>query len=223
MFTGLIERVGTLKDRARRSDGATLTVEHPPWDSPLVDGESVAVQGACLTVTSQAAGHFTCDVLEETLRRCNLAHKRAGDRLNLERALRMGDRIGGHWVTGHVDGMGFVSEIRRAGPDWVLSVACDPDLLMGIVMKGSIACEGISLTVSALFADRFEVNIIPYTWEHTSLRDVIVGGEINIETDLLGKHVRRCLDGGITGSDGVTVESLQRAGFVRSASGFDPS
>ena len=213
MFTGLVEKVGRLVALDSTGAGATVRVAHDAWETPLVQGESVAVQGACLTVASVGAGEFVCDVLAETLDRTTLASTPAGAALNLERALRLGDRLGGHMVSGHVDGLGTLAGVRRAGRDRVLRVACAGELLRGIVSKGSIAVDGVSLTVAALDPDAFEVAIIPTTWEQTSLGVRQVGDRVNLETDMLGKYVQRLLGRTAPGA-GICMDDLQRAGFV---------
>jgi len=191
MFTGLIQKVGKLKGLTRKGRGAILEVGHEPWVAPLECGESVSVQGACLTVTSAASASFKCDALAETLQRTTLSTCRQGALLNLERAMRTDDRFGGHVVSGHVDGTGVVSEIREQDGDHVLRVNCDASLLDGIVPKGSIACQGVSLTVTGLGDSWFEVSIIPYTWEHTCFHAMKRGDTVNLETDVIGKYIRK--------------------------------
>jgi len=214
VFTGLIEAVGELVRFERSQGGAALVIGCPAWETPLVCGESVAVQGACLTVTAFEARSFTCDVLEETLNRTNLSRKRRGEALNLERALKLGDRMGGHMVTGHIDAVGNIEAIRQVGRDRVLSVTCDAAVAAGVVGKGSIAIDGISLTVSDVSSAGFEVNIIPFSWEHTSLRDRREGDAVNLETDILSKYVQRYLAATTTGVGGVNLGTLASAGFL---------
>ena len=213
MFTGLIEAVGKLKSANRSQGGAALEISCSEWDVPLKLGDSVAVQGACLTVTACDATSFVCDVLDETLNRTNLGDKVAGDALNLERAMRLGDRLGGHFVTGHVDSIGTISEIRMAGRDRVVVVKCESETVAGIVEKGSIAIDGISLTVSAVNDNGFEVNIIPFSWEHTSLSVRNIGDKVNLETDMLGKYVNRYM-AKIAVKTGVGMNTLAAAGFL---------
>ncbi|MBT3191658.1 MAG: riboflavin synthase [Verrucomicrobia bacterium] len=213
MFTGLIEAVGELKRFERSQGGASLVIACPAWDVPLVLGESVAVQGACLTVTAYDDTSFTCDILDETLTRTNLSQKAAGAALNLERALKLGDRLGGHMVSGHIDAVGRIAEIQPAGRDRVVTVSCEPEIVAGIVEKGSISIDGISLTVSMVSADRFAVNIIPFSWDHTSLRERRAGDSVNLETDMFGKYVQRYLSS-VPTSTGVDLASLASAGFL---------
>lgn len=213
MFTGLIQRVGTLAERKARGDGLSFVIRHDPWDSPLQLGESVAVQGACLTVTASAKGQFTCDVLGETLAKTNLGQKSVGGMLNLERALRLDERLGGHMVTGHVDGPGVVAGIDRKGNDWVLEVSASAEMLGGMVPKGSIAVDGVSLTIATLRSGSFTVHLIPHTWDHTSLRGLKTGDTVNLENDLIGKYVARHLER-LQSSGGVTLDKLRAAGYA---------
>jgi riboflavin synthase len=216
MFTGLIEQVGTLSGFAQRGEGAMLEIRFHGWPDPLVVGESVAVEGVCLTVTTVSSGSFSCDVLKETLSRTTLGHKKPGAFLNLERALRTDGRLGGHFVSGHIDGAGTVRSVGRAGPDWVLDIACSAELLEGMVFKGSIAVNGVSLTLARLDACSFAVHLIPHTWTQTTLHGLRSGDPVNLETDLLGKYVKGFLDR--TGSGGqsrpLTLERLGEAGFL---------
>ncbi len=213
MFTGLIEAVGKLKSANRSQGGAALEISCAEWDVPLQLGDSVAVQGVCLTVTTCDLTSFVCDVLDETLDRTNLGGKASGDALNLERAMKLGDRLGGHFVTGHVDSMGTISAIRMAGRDRIIAIKCDSVTVAGIVEKGSIAIDGISLTVSAVSNSGFEVNIIPFSWEHTSLSGRNVGDKVNLETDMLGKYVTRYM-AKVSDKSGVGMNTLAAAGFL---------
>jgi riboflavin synthase len=215
MFTGIIEKVGRLVEWDKSSGGASLRISHDPWDVPPVKGDSIAVQGVCLTVTSCDRKEFACDVLDETLARSNLKSKSSGAHLNLERALRAGDRLGGHIISGHVDGTGRAISVTAAGRDQVLRIECGADLMTGIIEKGSVACDGASLTVSAVGPSWFDVNIIPFTWQQTSLSHLRPDDTVNIETDILGKYVRHNLKGLESESArNITMEDLQRAGFV---------
>ena len=213
MFTGLIEAVGSLAALQRRGDGGGLTVAFDGWDSPLAPGESIAVSGVCLTVTSAKPGQFTCDLLGETLARTNLGGKKPGSMLNLERALKAGDRMGGHYVQGHVDGVGKVVSMRDTGADLIVEIGCDKQLLCDILMKGSIACDGVSLTVAALSANSFSVHLIPTTREKTAFRRLARGNAVNIETDVLGKYARQHATMAAA-HGGITMEDLAKAGYA---------
>ena len=213
MFTGLVQIVGTLAAVKGRSDGASLVIRHELWDSPLALGESVAVQGACLTVASSRAGEFICDVLKETLNKTNLGAKQTGAALNLERALRADERLGGHIVTGHIDGVGEVKSIAQTGADWVWEVGCAEALLSGMVSKGSVAIDGVSLTIADLRAATFTVHLIPHTWTHTSFSTLRKGQTVNLENDIIGKYVQRYLKK-TRPAQALTVERLRAAGFM---------
>jgi len=212
MFTGLVQKVGALAAKKKRAAGLSLVIRHEPWESPLVPGESVAVQGACLTVTAVKAGEFACDVLKETLDKTSIGPLGLGATVNLERALRADERLGGHIVTGHVDGLGTVAAWTKAGADRVLEVSCDTLLLEGIVPKGSVAIDGVSLTVAELRPASFTVHLIPHTLAGTSLPNLRPGMRVNLETDIIGKYVRRYMSG-MKGGSGITADTLRAAGF----------
>ncbi len=207
MFTGLIQQVGRLTELTRAGDGTVLHIETAPWKTPLMLGESVAVQGTCLTVTAFGGNWFTADVLNETLSKTAL---RKGA-VNLERALAFGDHLGGHLVYGHVDEAGTITAIEPRGRDFALRVSCSPTLARQTVMKGSIAIDGISLTVSALGDDWLEVNIIPTTRDETTLRERKPGDKVNLEGDIIGKYIARLCGGQAPG--GITLQTLATAGF----------
>lgn len=212
MFTGIIQKTGIVKKVDRPAGHGMLLVEVEPWPQPYERGESIAVEGVCLTLTGWESNQLRFDVLNETFERTNLGQKRPGSRVNLERSLRAGDPIGGHFVTGHVDGVGRARAVRSIGRDHIVEISCDAALLQGMVPKGSIALSGISLTIVDLLADAFTVHIIPHTWEVTSLRDAAPGSPVNLETDMLGKYVKRVLQGGGSPS-GITWEKLREAGL----------
>ena len=229
MFTGLVEKIGSLDAIEKSGDSWVLTVGHDPWDTPLVAGESVAVQGACLTVLKPDVSdlrrnrtpfgdqprerQFVCNVLDETFARTNLASKPRGSALNLERALRFGDRLGGHLVAGHVDGVGQVVALDVEGSDRILRVRCDMALTTEIVLKGSVALDGVSLTVTAVGRETFETHIIPTTWSETTLGQLAVGSTLNIETDLLGKFIHKQLQQPAK-EGGLDWDDLARAGYL---------
>ena len=195
MFTGLVEDVGTVARADRRGDALVLAVK--PERIPLGElavGDSVCHDGACLTVTQLARDHYTVLAGAETLARTTLGELRTSSRVNLERALRVGDRLGGHWVTGHVDGTGTLHSRRDLGSNLVLDIAAPRALLRLVVEKGSIAVAGVSLTVNAVTADTFSVAIIPHTRDHTTLGALQPGALVNLETDVLAKHVARLME-----------------------------
>ena len=199
MFTGLVEDLGTVARADRRSDALVLAIR--PRRIPLGElalGESVCHDGACLTVTEVGRETFSVLAGAETLARTTLGKLRVGKHVNLERALRVGDRLGGHWVTGHIDDTGELSGRRDLGANLVLAVRATPRLLRYIVEKGSIAIAGVSLTVNAVGRDEFSVAIIPHTREHTTLGELAIGDRVNLEVDILAKHVEALLAPGGT-------------------------
>lgn len=190
MFTGLVEATGRL-NRRRVTEGAAIVEIAAPFAADLTIGESVATAGVCLTVTAHTADAFTADVMPETLRMTTLGELEEGARVNLERALVAGARLGGHLVQGHVDGVGEVCS-RRPGPRWdEVDVACGHDVARYIAYKGSVTLDGVSLTVSGVSARGFTVSLIPATLEATTLGEAGVGTRLNIETDVLARYVER--------------------------------
>ena len=184
MFTGLVQRTGTL----RSLDGGRLRVEAP---LELAEGDSVAVNGVCLTASAVDETGFAADVMDETLRRTALGGLAAGDRVNLELPLRASDRLGGHIVQGHVDGTGTVERVTDVDLARVVRVAAPSDLLRYVVEKGSIAVDGVSLTVSDVDDDGFSISLIPETLERTTLGALGPGREVNVEVDVLAKYVEK--------------------------------
>lgn len=211
MFTGLIERKGILSSRRKINGGWCLQIECEMWhDEPVEIGESIAVQGVCLTVTSVLANGFTADLLDETLRRSALGELKKGSAVNLERALRFGDRLGGHIVSGHVDETGSLLSIGEEGRDKVLTVSCSRDFSMQCVMKGSVTLNGVSLTITDLTDTSVSVNIIPHTWKETSLSELKPGSPINLEADIIGKYIARRME---AQTHSITEDTLKKAGF----------
>jgi riboflavin synthase len=194
MFTGLIAELGTVTALDRGGEGATLTVRARLADD-LGAGDSIAVNGVCLTAIASRDGRFEAEAMLETLRRSSLGALAVGDRVNLELPLRADDRLGGHVVQGHVDGVGSVAAVREQGLARVLTIAADPQLGRYLVEKGSVAVNGVSLTVSALPEQGFEVSLIPETLRRTNLGAAAPGDLLNLEVDVLAKHLERLLDG----------------------------
>jgi riboflavin synthase len=190
VFTGLVAGKGTVRALERDGDGVRLRVE-TPLAGELGAGDSVAVNGVCLTAVDPDASGFAADVMAETLRRSSLGPLGEGDEVNLELPLRAGDRLGGHVVQGHVDGVGTVAELRDEGFSRVVRVEADPDLLRYVVDKGSIAVDGVSLTVAAVDDEAFEVALIPETLERTTLGGAEPGRPVNLEVDVLAKYVEK--------------------------------
>ncbi len=186
MFTGLVEDIGNVVSLERSAAGARLTIKSGL--DGLEIGESISINGACQTVAALWARGFSCDVLAETLRATDLGRLKAGAKVNLERAIPSGGRLGGHMVNGHVDGVGTIVKIARR--PFALDVAVEKDIFRYIVSKGSIALNGVSLTIGPDPArGRFEVFIIPHTWENTNLKDLRPGSRVNVEIDILAKYI----------------------------------
>ncbi len=194
MFTGLVEDLGTIAAIERRPDGARVTIATRFEPADLEHGASIAVDGACLTVIDAAPGRFSADVSAETLQRTTLSVREPGERVNLERPLLLGDRLGGHLVLGHVDGVGTLLERTRVGDAVRVVVRLPPGLAKLVVEKGSICLDGISLTVNELPAqDQVALMLIPETLRATTWGEKRAGDSVNVEVDILGKHVERLL------------------------------
>jgi len=192
MFTGLIEAVGEVVE-AKATTSLRLRVR-TDLASELSPGDSVAVNGVCLTVTLIENGEIHADIGPETARVTTLGSLRRGARVNLERSMRADARLGGHFVQGHVDATGTVEDIRQDGDSYWLTISFPPTLAPFLVRKGSVAVDGISLTVAGLGDSRFDVMIIPFTWAHTNLRGRKPGDRVNLECDLIGKYVARTME-----------------------------
>jgi len=210
MFTGIIEEVGTFGGLS----GGNITIGAKLVQSDAHIGDSIAVNGICLTVTQFDAHGFRAAVMPETMRRTSLEGLAHGAPLNLERALLPTTRLGGHFVSGHIDGVGEIRELREEGNAILVTVAADDEILRGIVEKGSVALDGISLTVARVGTADFTVSLIPHTRTVTNLGTKQTGSPINIETDILGKYALKLLGGRAQGqTGGLTQELLLRSGF----------
>jgi len=192
MFTGLIEDLGLVRSVREDADGATIEVASA-LAPQIAEGDSVAVNGVCLTATELTPESFAAQAMHETLRRSSLGSLQAGSPVNLELALRAGARLGGHIVQGHVDGTAAIAGVREEGFSRVLDFELDAELLRYLVEKGSVALDGVSLTVSELREDGFSVSLIPETLQRTNLGGVQAGDRVNIEVDVLAKHVERLM------------------------------
>lgn len=191
MFTGLVEEVGTVESLEPSEDAVRVAVRAPLVTSDAAHGDSIAVDGVCLTVVENEGGVFTADVMKETLDRSSLGAYRAGSRVNLERAVQVGARLGGHIVQGHVDGVATVVS-RTAAERWeVFRFTLPSEIAKYVVEKGSITVNGTSLTVSSVGTDYFEVSLIPTTLEETTAGDLAVGDAVNIEVDVIAKYVEK--------------------------------
>jgi riboflavin synthase len=217
LFTGLIEDLGTVRQLQTGADSGRITIATGLPTAEIALGDSIAVNGVCLTVTSFGGGLFSADVSPESLSRTTLGELHPGQRVNLERALRLSDRLGGHLVSGHVDGVGQVVERSQDRNAVRFTIRMPAALSRYLVEKGSVAIDGISLTVNAVGPDTFSLAVIPHSLAKTTLQDRRVGSRVNIETDILGKYVERLLQnrGGNQAEAGsVGLEFLAKHGFM---------
>ena len=200
MFTGLVETVGTVASALRRMGSLRLAVESDWPAGEVRTGDSVAVDGVCLTASAVAARRIAFDVVPETLSRTTLGRARAGRRVNLERALRLGERLGGHLVQGHVDGTARVLSVERAGDGRRVRIELPAALSRYVAEKGSVAIQGVSLTIARVLARSFEVALVPETLARTTLSDLAGGDEVHLEVDLLARYLERLMDTGPMGA-----------------------
>jgi len=193
MFTGLIEETGTVVKMERKGEGAIITISHSSALDDLKLGDSISVDGICLTITHIQPPCFRAEASGETVRRTTLGSKKIHQKVNLERALRLNERLGGHLVTGHIDEVGKISSVVPEGTSQKMTFQINRRIAQYLVAKGSVAVDGISLTVNEVSSDYFSINIIPHTIFHTSLETKKVGDEVNIETDIIGKYVEKLI------------------------------
>ncbi|NCO37316.1 MAG: riboflavin synthase [Armatimonadetes bacterium CG_4_10_14_0_8_um_filter_66_14] len=216
MFTGIIEQIGSIRSIARSGDSAELSVAAPALLDDLHLGDSVAVNGACLTVTDVDATGFRTTAVEETLARTNLGRLSSSSKVNLERAMQPTGRFGGHLVNGHVDGLGVVARLERRAHSTLPFVECDRSLCRYLVEKGWITVDGVSLTVVDATDHGFTVSLIPHTRQVTTLGDLVVGDRVNLEVDILAKYVERLLghqEAGSASTSRLTPEFLREHGI----------
>lgn len=214
MFTGLVEAVGTVRDIQRTGEVFRLSIECPKLTSELIYGQSVAISGACLSVVATRGGVFDVEMMPETALRTRFASLKRGGQVNLERAMRMGDRLDGHLVLGHVDGTATLESMASAGRSAKAWFRTSRDLMRYIVPKGSVAIDGVSLTVIDAETERFSVGLIPTTLESCTLGRLKSGETVNIETDIIGKYVERLL--GTSGHEktgSLSLEELSNLGY----------
>lgn len=214
MFTGLVEDTGEVVAVTPVDEGRELRIRTALPTAELAIGESIAVDGVCLTVESVEGHTFSATAGRETLSLTTVGDFAAGRRVHLERALRVGDRLGGHLVQGHVDCTGTVTEVRRAGESWVIWVELPKTQARYVAAKGSVCIDGISLTVNEVDGARFRVNIVPHTAVATAITGHRPGDRVNVEVDVLAKYVERLLSTGQPGKEGLSFATLQRNGFT---------
>ena len=212
MFTGIVEELGSVKALRREAGAARLTISASTVLGSTAIGDSICVNGVCLTVVEMNKSDFSADVAVETLKVTNLGELKTGARVNLERALQLSARIGGHLVSGHVDAVGRIREKRGEGNGWRIFIDAPEAVLRYVIKKGSIAIDGISLTVADVDPSGFSIAMIPHTAKLTTLGFKKAGDSVNLETDIIGKYVERLLSGRVEG--GVNLELLKKTGFA---------
>ncbi|HOV42569.1 MAG TPA: riboflavin synthase [Syntrophothermus lipocalidus] len=216
MFTGIIEEVGTIREVRKSSFSCQLVIKAEQVLGDVKLGDSIAVNGVCLTVIDFDRDQFVADVMFETLKKTTLGYLRSGEKVNLERALRLSDRLGGHIVLGHVDGVGRIKEQTKVDISVVTRISASPDILRYVIPRGSIAVDGISLTVVEVWPDSFSVSLIPHTAEKTTLGFKKTGDYVNLEADIIGRYVERLsCSGDRSSKDGsVDIDFLREHGFA---------
>jgi riboflavin synthase len=218
MFTGIIEELGRVRSLEQRGEGARLRIEARTVTADTREGDSIAVNGVCLTAIDVSPDSFAADGSRETLQRSTLGRLRAGSAVNLERAVTPSTRLGGHIVQGHVDGRGRFLSTEEHGGSWTVRIAYPRELSRYLVFKGSVTVEGISLTIAALTDDYFEIAVIPKTWALTNLSHLRAGDEVNLEADIIAKYVERILivgrlDREAEPNSSLTMEKLADLGY----------
>lgn len=213
MFTGIVEEIGTVKSIHMTGKSGTVTIKAKKVLEGTKVGDSIAVNGICLTVTSMTDNGFEADVMAETVRRSSLSECRGNDEVNLERAMAADGRFGGHIVSGHIDGTGTITSLSREENAVWVTISADARIIRYIVEKGSICIDGISLTVAKVNHDNFSVSVIPHTAGQTTLLKKRAGDIVNLENDIVGKYVERFLGVEQNKSDGITMEMLSKYGF----------
>ncbi len=215
MFTGIIEEKGKVLKIEYRGQEKRLTIELPPYLTEVQLGDSININGVCLTAVQKREQAIELDLSQETIQRTVLGELKEGDWVNLERALRLTDRLGGHIVTGHIDGTGEIVEKRKERDFLQLRIRVPESVSKYVVQKGSIAIDGISLTVNDYHGDEIQMTLIPYTIEKTTLRDKKVGDRVNVEADILGKYVEKLFSQGGEKSGKVDLSFLKEHGFIK--------
>lgn len=217
MFTGIIEEIGKIINISKGLNSAQINIEAEKVLKDVKLGDSIAISGVCLTVTSFTQNNFTVDVMPETMRRSNLNNLKKGSSVNLERALALGERLGGHIVSGHIDGCGKIVNIKNEDIATWITIEVSNDILKYIVSKGSVTVDGISLTVAKLEEQTFSISLIPHTKGETTLYEKKLGEKVNIECDLIGKYVERLIfmkQKEETKESKITENMLREAGFM---------
>jgi riboflavin synthase len=194
MFTGIIQSIGKIAKLQKTSTGLNITVDCGALSNKIAVSDSVAVNGICLTVTNISGQNVQFDVVKETISKTNLSKLRTGEKVNLEPAIRAGEPFGGHFVQGHIDGIGAITKKGKTAGGYIMEIKASPELTGQMIHKGSIAIDGISLTIMGLKKDRFTVALIPYTLKYTNLGNKPIGAIVNLEADLIGKWIRKSVE-----------------------------
>lgn len=216
MFTGLVEEIGIVQSILRGTKSAKIVIKANTVLNDVKLGDSISTNGVCLTVTDFKSNTFSVDVMAETMRRSSLKNLASGDKVNLERALRLGDRLGGHLVSGHIDGTGVISSFDREDNAYWITIQSREELLKYIIHKGSVAIDGVSLTVAYVDERVFKVSIIPHTKDVTTLLDKSIGDEVNLECDMVGKYIEKLMNFNQKADDSksnIDMEFLKEHGF----------
>jgi riboflavin synthase len=215
VFTGIIEHIGTVESLKANAEGGRLQIHAPTVVAHLEVSKSIAVNGCCLTVVELDAEHFSADLSGETLRKTSIGEWKSGTRVNLEQPLTAGKELGGHFVLGHVDTIGRVARLSPEGDNWWYGVEVPEEFARSIVPQGSITIDGISLTVARWHARLAEIAVIPFTYEHTNIRNKKLGDAVNLEADVLGKYVERYLEArtGTKSASNLSIQELVSQGF----------
>lgn len=218
MFTGIIEEVGRIRSISKSGDGASIVIEARKVLEDVKLGDSIATNGVCLTVNQFDRGSFRVDVMAETMRRSNLRNIIVGSRVNLERAVAVGDRLGGHIVSGHIDDVGIIRQYEKEDNAVWLTIEPTPELMKYIILKGSITIDGVSLTVAYVDSRVLKVSIIPHTRDETTLMDKATGEIVNLECDVVGKYIEKLINFSAQSTEvkkDISVDFLARYGFIK--------
>lgn len=216
MFTGIVEEIGMVLDMAKSGKVSTLKISCNKILEDISLGDSIAVNGICLTVKNYSSNYFEADIMNETISKTNLNTLKIGNSLNLERALKVGDRLGGHIVSGHVDGVGIIKDLKDDGDSIWVTIETNKEIMKYIVYKGSIALDGVSLTVAYTYKKQFKVSIVPHTQLETIILKKKIGGIVNIECDQIGKYVEKFLNQNKESKEkaNITLDTLKNNGYI---------
>ncbi len=214
MFTGLIEEVGIVKDTSNKGDNIRLSIAASKIMDDIDLGSSIAIDGTCLSVVKYSNKTFEVDVSEETVKKTTTGGFKTGRKINLERSIKIGSRLGGHFVTGHIDGIGEINKFDKSDAGAYLGIKAPKDLIKYMVYKGSVAIDGISLTIANVNSDSITIALIPHTIEMTNLKEKSIGDKVNIECDIIGKYIERFVNYQVSQGEKINREFLMANGFM---------